>query len=126
MKLSAKTLARGIAAGRLAIGVGLVAAPKQLSSGWLGDVAGTPGGDVAMRALGVRDAILGGITLHTLNHPEVGPRWVAMCGVADAVDFAATVAARKGLPKQAVGVIVLAGGTAAASFALAGALKQQG
>ncbi len=124
MSLSPKTLARGIAAGRLAIGIGLMAAPKQLSSGWLGEVAGTPGGDVAMRALGVRDAILGGITLHTLNHPEVGPRWVAMCGVADTVDFAATLAARQGLPKQAVGVIALAGGSAVAGFALAAALKR--
>lgn len=126
MSLSAKTMARGIAAGRLAIGVGLMAAPKPFSSGWLGEVSGTPGGDVAMRALGVRDAILGGITLHTLNHPEVGPRWVAMCGVADAVDFAATVAARKGLPRQAVGVIALAGGSAVAGFALAAALKREG
>ena len=124
MTLSPKTLARGIAAGRLAIGLGLVAAPKPLSSGWLGETSDTAGGQVAMRALGVRDAILGGITLHTLNHPEVGPRWVAMCGVADTVDFAATLAARKGLPKQAAGVIALAGGSAVAGFALAAALKR--
>jgi hypothetical protein len=117
-------MARGIAAGRVAIGVGLMAAPTPLSRGWLGAVAEEPGGQVAMRALGVRDAILGALTLHTLSHPEVGPRWVATCAVADAVDFAATLAARRSLPTQALGVVVLAGGSAAAGFALAGALKR--
>ncbi len=119
-------LARGLAAGRLALGVGLMAAPTPLSRGWLGEVAEQPAGQVAMRALGVRDAILGGLTLHTLSHPEVGPRWMATCAVADTVDFAATVAGRKGLPPQAAGVIALAGGSAVAGFALAAALKRAG
>lgn len=123
MALSPLTLARGIAAGRLAIGVALVAAPTPASRGWLGATAEEPAGQVAMRALGIRDAILGAITLHTLSHPEVGPRWVATCAVADAVDFGATVAARRGLPPQAAGVIALAGGSAVAGFALARALK---
>jgi len=119
-------MARGIAAGRLAIGVGLMAAPTPSSRAWLGDVAGEPGGQVAMRALGVRDAILGALTLHTLSHPEVGPRWVATCAVADTVDFAATLTARRGLPPQALGVVALAGGSAAAGFALAAVLKRGG
>ncbi|MTD42790.1 hypothetical protein GKE82_00330 [Conexibacter sp. W3-3-2] len=124
MALSPKTLARGIAAGRLALGLAMVAAPGRATGAWLGDVADTPGGHVAVRALGIRDAILGAITLHTLEHPEVGPRWVATCGVADLVDCAATVAARDGLPRQYPAMIAVAGGAAAASFALAGALKR--
>ncbi len=118
------TMARGLAAGRLAIGIGLIAAPTPCSRGWLGDVAEQPAGQVAMRALGIRDAILGALTLHTLSHPEVGPRWLATCAVADTVDFAATAAARKGLPPQAVGVIALAGGSAVAGFALSAVLKR--
>ena len=55
-----------------------------------------------MRSIGVRDLVLGMIALHTLDHPEVGPRWQATCAVVDTVDLLATGAARKDLPAAGV------------------------
>lgn len=124
MRISPLTAARGIAAGRVVIGVALIAAPEPASRGWIGSAAREPGGQVAVRALGIRDAILGAITFHTLSHPEVGPRWVAMCGLADSVDFAATYAARESLPSKGIPTLALAGGASIASFALAAVLKR--
>src|SRR5918912_722466 len=65
---------------------------------WLGRPADTPAGAVAMRALGLRDAVLGGMALHTIDHPEVAPRWQRTCAAVDALDLAATAAARAALP----------------------------
>jgi hypothetical protein len=126
VKVSPLTAARGIAVGRLAFGAAMLAAPGTATRGWIGAVADEPGGQAAVRALGIRDAILGAITLHTLSHPEVGPRWVAMCGLADSVDFAATYVSRQSLPSKGIPTLALAGGAAAVSFALAGVLKQRG
>jgi hypothetical protein len=65
------------------------------------------------------------IALHTLDHPEVGPRWQATCAVVDTVDLLATGAARKDLPAAGVaGTALVAGGAAAAGCYFARALKQ--
>ncbi len=117
--------ARLIAAGRVVFGIALVARPEQVSKGWLGGDAATAGAKVAVRGLGIRDLILGMITLHTLNHPQVGPRWVATCAVGDTVDLVATVLDRDELPTRGViGTAALAGGTAAASVAVAAVLRK--
>jgi hypothetical protein len=117
--------ARLIAVGRVLFGLALVAKPAPVTRRWLGGSAETAGTQAAVRALGIRDAILGLITLHTLSHPQIGPRWVATCAVADAVDLAATVAARDELPSSGVaGTAALAGGTVVASVAIAGVLKR--
>src|SRR4051794_13049530 len=65
---------------------------------WLGPPGGTPAAGVVLRALGVRDLVLGAMALHTLDHPEVAPRWQRTCAAVDAVDLAATAAARAALP----------------------------
>jgi hypothetical protein len=68
----------------------------------------------------VRDAIFGGMVLHTVDHPQVGKRWLAACAVADGVDFAAAFAVRDELPpvRGKLGMLV-AGGAAVAHAALA-------
>lgn len=123
--MDARTAARALAAGRLALGIGLVVAPTRFTRAWLGaEAAADPAARVLARALGVRDAILGAITLHTVDHPEVGPRWLRMCAAADTVDFLATVGARGALPASGVaGVGALASGAAVAGLALAGQLE---
>ncbi len=113
MALSPMTSARLSAGGRLLIGIGLVARPELASRQWLGDVSADPAAQVAIRALGVRDFLLGAITLHTLSSPAVGPRMLQACALADTVDAAATLAARDKLPSPGVwAVIALAGGAA--------------
>jgi hypothetical protein len=73
---------------------------------------------VALRALGVRDVVLGAMALHTLDHPEVAPRWQRTCAAVDAVDCAATLAARSALPPvgSALVAAIAAGGAATGAW----------
>lgn len=94
--MSPRALVRALAISRIAIGAALILAPRRVLALWLGSRAATPEMSVVGRGLGIRDAILGGMLLHTLDHPQVARRWTATCGVADAVDGAATFAAGHG------------------------------
>jgi hypothetical protein len=102
---------RAIAAGRIATGTALLLVPGRTSRAWLGDLG--PAGEAVTRCVGIRDLVLGGIALHTVDHPQIGPRWVATCALADAVDAGASYAARRALPP--VGAVVVPIGAAAAA-----------
>ena len=97
----ARAAARALAAGRIVLGAALA------------------------RALGVRDVLLGAMVLHTVDHPEVAPRWLAATAACDAVDFAAGAAVRSELPRVrgALGMAV-AGGAAVAGAGLSRALAE--
>jgi hypothetical protein len=100
------------------LGVAVLAAPEQVTSGWLGpENARLPVvGDLA-RSLGARDLALGIATLQTLDDPVVGPRVQALCALADSVDTLATILARASLPRRGVlGTVAIAGASAAAGF----------
>jgi hypothetical protein len=117
--------ARVYGAGRVAIGAALVVAPRLLGRIWLGAPAATPAGAVAMRALGARDVVLGGIAVHTLDHPDVAPRWQRTCAAVDAVDLAATVAARRSLPSLGSALVIgIAAAGAVTGAWLGGALSR--
>jgi hypothetical protein len=109
-----RDVARVYGAGRVAVGAALLLAPRPLGRIWLGAPADTPAGAVAMRALGLRDAVLGAMALHTVDHPEVAPRWQRTCAAVDAVDLAATAAARSSLPRVG-SVLVMAMAAAGAA-----------
>lgn len=117
--------ARSLALGRVAVGASLMLFPKLAGRGWLGDAVDAPGGQVAIRALGIRDLIMGGIVLHTVDHEDVGPRWVATCALADGVDLLATLAVRERLPRFTGTLLspAIAAGAAAAGLAFARGLK---
>jgi hypothetical protein len=122
--MTARDAARAIAAGRVLVGAAFLAAPALAGRGWIGEDAERPGVQAIFRALGVRDLILGLLTLHVADRPGVGPRTVATCAAADAVDFAATLAARDSLPPAAAaGALAIAGGAAVGGAALAAALR---
>jgi hypothetical protein len=115
--MSARTLARIIAIGRVVFGGAIIVAPRLVGRPWVGSDADRPGATVFARGLGVRDVVLGMVALHTLDHPEVGPRWQRTLAACDAVDCAATLAAREARPKPAViGSAVTAAATAAAEL----------
>jgi hypothetical protein len=117
--------ARGLAIGRAVFGAALLIVPERVAKGWLGEYAERPAVHALVRSIGVRDMVLGMIALHTLDHPEVGPRWQATCAIVDTVDLLATGAARNDLPAAGVaGTAAVAGGAAAAGFYFARALKQ--
>jgi hypothetical protein len=122
--MRARDAVRALALGRVLIGAGFVAAPGVTARGWIGDDAERAGTQVMVRAMGIRDLILGLLTLHVADRPGVGPRTVATFAVADAVDFGATLAARDQLPPAAAaGAMAVAGGAAVSGIALALALR---
>ena len=115
---------RAIAAGRVAAGFALLLAPGRTSRAWVGDQG--PAGEVLTRCVGVRDLVMGGIALHTVDHPQVGPRWVATCALADAVDAGASYAARRALPPVgAVWVPAIASASAVVGLAASVALRRR-
>jgi hypothetical protein len=106
------------------VGAALMVAPAASARGWIGDDAARPAVQSVVRALGVRDLILGALTLHVVGREGIGYRTVATCAVADAVDFTATLAVREHLPRAgAAGVLAVAGGSALAGAGLAAALR---
>jgi hypothetical protein len=107
-----------LAAGRLALGAAVLAAPEHVASRWLGpENAAKPVVIDLARSLGARDLALGFAVLQTLEDPVRGPRVQAACAVVDCVDTLATVAAREQLPRRGViGTVVAALGAAVAGF----------
>ncbi len=116
--MSPKTGARLIAAGRMALGAGVLAAPQDVPARWLGrDAVRQPIVVYLARMLGARDVALGLATLLTLEDPDVGPRVQAACAAVDSVDALATLMARRQLPSAGtIATVATAGGAAAAGF----------
>ena len=122
--MRARDVARAIAAGRVLAGVAFLVAPAVAGRGWIGEDAERPGVQAIFRALGIRDLILGLLTLHVVDRPGIGARTVATCAAADAVDFAGTFVARNSLPgKAAAGALAVAGGAAVSGAIAAVALR---
>jgi hypothetical protein len=107
-----------LAAGRAALGVAVLAAPKQVVGHWLGhEHAAKPVVLDLARSLGARDLALGVATLRTLDDTVIGPRIQALCALVDGVDVLATILARRELPKSGVlGTVAIAGAAAGAGF----------
>ncbi len=119
--MDARTLARGIALGRVAFGVALLATPSRSTTVWLGrDDASRPGTAVAVRGLGARDLALGAGTLAA--SPDALAAWVAASIMGDLSDLAATLRAGSAIPRTGrIGVSALAAGAVGlGAVALAG------
>ncbi|MFP5361260.1 MAG: hypothetical protein ACLGI5_00860 [Thermoleophilia bacterium] len=103
-----------LAGGRIAIAAGLLAAPRLSLGMWIGRDAAAAGVAPVGRALGIRELVLGGMLLHTIDRPQAGPRWLRAVAACDAVDLVATVAARRALPAYSRPLIVAMAGAATA------------
>ena len=116
-----RSIARITAAGRVAIGTALLVAPRAVTRGWIGEAGGEPGAKLLARGLGGRDLVLGLGVINALDRGDPrAPDWVRASALADVADAAATVLAFRHLPKRArFGVLLLAGGAAAAGFVAA-------
>ena len=112
----------GVLGLRLGYGLGLVAAPSRLTERWLGKPAA--GTEVAVRALGMREAILhAGALAAALGGRPVRP-WLVASMAGDLTDVGATFAARDGLPEgSASATALVAGGSALLSGVLAAAAE---
>ena len=94
MPSATRRLAQLIAVGRIGIGCTALAAPTVMTRPWIGDGAGTADARLLARTMGGRDLALGLGTLRALavDDGEARP-WVALAGMADAVDAGVTLAA---------------------------------
>lgn len=103
--MSARDLARVLAAGRVAIGAGLLVAPRLSLAVWIGRDAAAGAVSAPGRALGIREVVLGGLALHVADRPRVGARMLRALALCDAVDALATLAVRRSLAPASVAAI---------------------
>ena len=108
------------ALGRLAFGVGLMAAPDRVASGWVGEDAQRPPVKLVIRGLGARDVALSAGALASLGDEDRLTTWLAAAVLSDLSDVGATLATPGGtLPSNARwGTVALGGGAALAGITL--------
>ncbi len=110
--MTARTLARLQAAGRVAAGSGLALAPGVVAGGWVGGVADKRDGQALAIGLGARDVAIAAGTLRALSARRGARAWLWAGIVADAADLVAPLRARDSLPPLAVpAVAAIAGGS---------------
>ena len=118
--LKSRVLPVSVLALRIVYGAALIAAPERLARRWLGPAAAGGPTQVPLRALGAREVLLhaGGVAAAVQGNP-LGP-WFAASIAGDLTDIAATVVARKEVPRGAAKLTALvAGGSALLSAAAA-------
>jgi hypothetical protein len=111
-----RLLARGLAAGRVAVGIALVAAPDTATRQWLGDAtADDPARQIAVRGLGARDVVLGVGTLVALRSGgdlRRAAHWLEAGVVADLADAASTAVTEDLDTSRAPGIVIALGAAA--------------
>jgi hypothetical protein len=118
-----RILAVLISLARFLFGVAFIAKPTLMERAWIGKQARLPGAQLLARAVGARDLVLGlgGLQAVTREYSSARP-WLAAAGICDAVDFGATWAAGRRIPRQArSGVLAIA-----SAFALLSAIAAIG
>ena len=108
-----RQIVRLIAAGRVALGVLALLAPRTTTSLMFG--ARSPRGALTMatRMLGARDLALGLGTLRALDQDADPASWAAASAAADAVDAVAAVSVLRAIPRSRALPTVAAAGAAA-------------
>ena len=110
--MTARSLARLQAAGRLVAGAGLTFAPGVVAASWVGKTADTRDGQLLAIGLGARDVAIAAGTLHALRSRRGARAWLRAGVAADAADLAATLRARDAIPPLALpAVVAIAGGS---------------
>ncbi len=100
-RAASRSLARLVAWGRVGIGVAAIVAPTSMARPWIGPGARVWDRRLLARTMGGRDVALGIGALRALGVSDAEARpWVALGGMADAVDAVATVLAFGSLPHR--------------------------
>ena len=112
--MSRRTLAKALAATRVAYGVTFLVTPG-LSAGtaWLGPAAALPAAKAIARGFGARDIALGTGALLALQRGEDAREWFAAQLLAELADLGATLAAADDLPKLPRTIALTAAGASA-------------
>ena len=107
--MEARTIAKQVAYGRIAIGAALMVKPDLVTRPWLGSVADAPGGNVLAATFGARDFAVGAGAAYALHTGGSARPWLLAAAFTDAIDAAATFATRRALPSPgAPGTVALA------------------
>jgi hypothetical protein len=107
--MEARTIAKQVAYGRIAIGAALMVKPDLVTRPWLGPVADSPGGAVLAATFGARDLAVGAGTAYALHRGGAARPWLLAAVLCDTVDALATFASRRALPSPgAPGTVALA------------------
>jgi hypothetical protein len=123
--MDARAAATGLSYARIAFGLGLMLAPRQMASGWSGGAAVRGGGRILAVALGARDLALGLGTLRALKAGAGEREWLLAGALADGADLVGSLALRDSLPVTgSVGVAALAANGATISLWAARAVGQ--
>src|SRR3954454_24086780 len=88
--MSARTIAKQIAYGRVAIGAALLVKPDLVTRPWIGPVAESPGGRVLAMAFGARDLAVGAGAAYALHTGAAARSWLIAAAFTDTVDAVAT------------------------------------
>lgn len=97
----------GSAITRMAVGAGLIAAPRPLMRVWAGEEAAHSNAVITLQSLGAREVLIGLGTLLTLRDGLTARRWVLVGAGADAADALVTLARLPRLPR--VGALLVVG-----------------
>jgi hypothetical protein len=120
----ARIVSAVLALNRIAFGANYLARPQTAGPSWIGRrAARTTGGQLMIRSQAARDLGLGAGALWALarGRDDEARRWMTAHAVADGIDTAVTLAARKRLPNDGRTALAIAGASTAA--ALVGATR---
>jgi hypothetical protein len=107
--MEARTIAKQVAYGRIALGAALMIRPELVTRPWLGPVADAPGGSVLAASFGARDLAVGAGTAYALHRGGAARPWLLAAAFSDTVDALATFASRRALPSPgAQGTVAMA------------------
>ena len=96
------------AAGRVAFGAGMLLAPRNVTHGWIGNDVDRPPVELLVRAVGVRDILIGAGAIAALATNQPAKTWLRAGVAADLADATLTAAYLGKLPRQgALGTIAL-------------------
>jgi hypothetical protein len=117
-----RILAALISLGRAVIGAAFIAEPNLMDQAWIGKQARVPGAQLLARAVGARDLTfgLGGLQA-VIRDDGSAQQWLAGAAVCDAVDFGATYAAGRRIPRKARTSVLIIAAVAAVGSAIAAA-----
>lgn len=122
---AARVTAGSVVALRIAYGVALIVAPRRLTRRWLGATVEDAPVQVALRALGAREALLHAGALIAVTRGAPLRPWLAASAAGDLTDVIATAIGRRRLPPSSTPATVAVGGGAAfVSAALAVAVDR--
>lgn len=120
-----RRLAASVLGLRVLYGIALIAAPGRLALRWLGPAAEDAPLQVALRALGAREAILHAGALLAMRRAAPLRPWLAASAAGDFTDVLATAAGRRRLPRGSTpATLAVGGGSALVSLLLAGAVEK--